>query len=106
MKKLTSILMLFTMPALAANVGTVPNPFGTTSYNNGPTIVQAAKSSKTKKAKTSKTRTAPSATQSCASLPQVCYEMTSCAQAQAAYRCGNTRLDRDKDGIPCDNLCQ
>ena len=42
---------------------------------------------------------------SCHSLPRTCGKMTSCEQAQAALACGNTRLDRDKDGVPCEALC-
>jgi hypothetical protein len=35
-----------------------------------------------------------------------CKEMTSCAEAQHFYKnCGLNRLDRDRDGIPCENLC-
>lgn len=93
--------MAITLPALAANVSTTTNPFGT---NGGykPTTTTA-------KPKVQKRVTLPKATTtglSCDSLPRTCYAMTSCAQAQAAYKCGNTKLDRDKDGIPCDNLCQ
>ncbi|PJF34200.1 MAG: hypothetical protein CUN57_00145 [Phototrophicales bacterium] len=31
--------------------------------------------------------------------------MTSCSQAQACYNDGNTDLDGDNDGIPCEQLC-
>ena len=35
-----------------------------------------------------------------------CGEMRSCAEAQYYYRqCGVSRLDGDKDGIPCEKLC-
>lgn len=35
-----------------------------------------------------------------------CREMTSCAEARFYLgRCGLTRLDRDRDGIPCEPLC-
>lgn len=43
---------------------------------------------------------------SCDALPNTCGQMTSCEQAQAALACGNTRLDQDKDGVPCEALCQ
>ena len=36
---------------------------------------------------------------------QSCSSFQSCAQAVASYRSGNTKLDRDKDGIPCEKLC-
>ncbi|WP_414706631.1 excalibur calcium-binding domain-containing protein [Psychrobacter sp. UBA3068] len=31
--------------------------------------------------------------------------MASCEQAKLALECGNTRLDRDKDGVPCESIC-
>ncbi|WP_086480419.1 endonuclease [Oceanospirillum sanctuarii] len=43
---------------------------------------------------------------SCDELPKTCSRMTSCEQAQAALACGNERLDRDKDGVPCEALCR
>lgn len=36
-----------------------------------------------------------------------CKEMTSCEEAKYYLEhCGLTRLDGDKDGIPCESLCQ
>lgn len=36
----------------------------------------------------------------------VCREMTSCAEARFYLtECGLTRLDRDRDGIPCESIC-
>jgi len=35
-----------------------------------------------------------------------CSQMTSCAEAYYYLnKCGLTRLDRDKDGIPCESIC-
>lgn len=35
-----------------------------------------------------------------------CSQMTSCKEAYFYYEvCGVSKLDRDKDGIPCENLC-
>lgn len=87
MKHLITLLLAISLPAVAANTSTsnVQNPFNT-------------------RGKVAKRAPAPSG--SCDNLPRTCKEMRSCAQAQQAYRCGNKRLDRDKDGIPCDNLCQ
>ena len=35
-----------------------------------------------------------------------CKHMTSCNEAYYKYsQCGHTRLDVDKDGVPCENLC-
>ena len=36
---------------------------------------------------------------------RVCGQMTSCAQAYACLQAGNTKLDRDKDGVPCETIC-
>lgn len=36
-----------------------------------------------------------------------CKQMTSCAEAKFYLnQCGLTRLDRDKDGIPCETICK
>ena len=37
---------------------------------------------------------------------KTCSDMESCEEAYYHLNiCGNTRLDRDKDGIPCENIC-
>ena len=36
---------------------------------------------------------------------QSCSSFQTCARAVASYKAGNTKLDRDKDGIPCESLC-
>ncbi len=41
----------------------------------------------------------------CSELPQYCYEMTSCSEAEEAFECGNYDLDGDDDGVPCESLC-
>jgi hypothetical protein len=40
-----------------------------------------------------------------AAQAQNCSSFSSCAEAVASYRAGNSKLDRDKDGIPCEKLC-
>ena len=36
-----------------------------------------------------------------------CKEMTSCAEAKFHLNeCGESRLDRDGDGVPCENVCR
>lgn len=37
---------------------------------------------------------------------QTCKDFSSCEEAMKAYEAGNTNLDGDKDGIPCENLCR
>ena len=35
-----------------------------------------------------------------------CKQMLNCEEAYFQYQqCGNTALDRDKDGIPCESIC-
>lgn len=35
-----------------------------------------------------------------------CKEMTSCAEAKFHLNeCGESRLDRDHDGVPCESIC-
>ena len=41
----------------------------------------------------------------CKNLPSTCGQMANCEQAKQALKCGNTRLDRDKDGVPCETIC-
>ena len=41
----------------------------------------------------------------CKGLPLVCGQMVNCEQAKQALDCGNTKLDRDKDGVPCESIC-
>jgi len=36
---------------------------------------------------------------------QSCSSFQSCAQAVASLKAGNTKLDGDQDGIPCEPLC-
>lgn len=35
-----------------------------------------------------------------------CGDMTSCAQAQLCLLSGETRLDRDRDGVPWEPFCR
>ncbi|WP_394661741.1 excalibur calcium-binding domain-containing protein [uncultured Acinetobacter sp.] len=81
---------------------TVSNPFDneqsvyqslpTSSKNNKPKVIR-------------QTNSVPSSHLKCGSYPRTCSQMTSCSQARAALKCGNTRLDRDGDGIPCESIC-
>lgn len=48
----------------------------------------------------------PVGNNSCSGLPKTCGKMNSCEQAYQALECGNKRLDKDKDGIPCESICQ
>ena len=41
----------------------------------------------------------------CKNLPRTCGQMANCEQAKQALKCGNKRLDRDKDGVPCESIC-
>lgn len=35
-----------------------------------------------------------------------CKNMSSCSEAYHKFKvCGNKGLDRDKDGVPCENVC-
>lgn len=44
-------------------------------------------------------------TNDCSGLPRTCGKMANCAQARKALACGNGKLDRDNDGIPCESIC-
>ena len=36
---------------------------------------------------------------------KTCGQMSSCEEAKFQLACGNTRLDGDKDGVPCESIC-
>jgi hypothetical protein len=36
---------------------------------------------------------------------QSCASFQTCSQAVASLKAGNTKLDKDQDGIPCESLC-
>ena len=38
-------------------------------------------------------------------LAQKCASFSTCAEAVQSLKSGNTKLDGDKDGIPCEKLC-
>ncbi|PJG86577.1 excalibur calcium-binding domain-containing protein [Conservatibacter flavescens] len=43
---------------------------------------------------------------SCENSRKYCKEIKSCAEAKYYLnQCGESRLDRDGDGIPCENIC-
>ncbi|MCG3860676.1 excalibur calcium-binding domain-containing protein, partial [Psychrobacter sp. Ps5] len=42
----------------------------------------------------------------CSGMYKTCGQMANCAEAQRALACGNGRLDRDNDGVPCESICQ
>lgn len=43
---------------------------------------------------------------SCSTVARYCKDMGSCEEAEFALeQCGMSKLDRDKDGIPCENVC-
>lgn len=39
-------------------------------------------------------------------VKKTCGQMSSCTEAQQQYSCGNTALDKDGDGTPCEALCK
>lgn len=47
----------------------------------------------------------PSSGGSCPSVSATCSQLSSCDQARACLAAGNTSLDRDHDGVPCEALC-
>ena len=40
-----------------------------------------------------------------AAWAQNCSSFPNCAEAVKSYKAGNGKLDRDKDGIPCESIC-
>lgn len=38
-------------------------------------------------------------------IKKTCSQITTCVEAQQQLACGNTQIDGDKDGIPCESIC-
>lgn len=94
MKKLllTAALSIFALSSNGA-VSTIDNPFQNNTFLkesvevDHPLFVKGAGGSQ------------------CKGLPRTCGQMVNCEQAKQALKCGNTKLDRDKDGVPCESIC-
>ncbi len=72
-----------------------------------PLVPQAQKAPATTKAPVA--TKAPTKTTTCSSNIYNCSDFSTCSEAQAVFNQCSTDvhgLDRDKDGIPCDTLCQ
>lgn len=108
MKKAFAFLLMSVLSFSAAHAAEVDNPFGTGSAaptkSTVTTPVKKTTTTSQKKTTSSKTKSS-SLGGSCGSYPRTCGQMKSCAQAREALKCGNTRLDRDHDGIPCESIC-
>lgn len=76
----------------------IDNPFGDT--NSAPVALMEQPTPAPEPVQTS-----TASNQDCSGLPRTCGQMSSCAQAQKALQCGNGRLDRDNDGVPCESIC-
>ncbi|MHA3059660.1 excalibur calcium-binding domain-containing protein [Acinetobacter sp. ANC 4636] len=106
MKKLFAFLVM-SVVSLSAAHAEVDNPFGTGSATSTAqsTVTTPVKKATTSHKTTIKSKSKSSLGGSCGSYPRTCGQMKSCAQAREALKCGNTRLDRDHDGIPCESIC-
>lgn len=98
MKKLllTAALSLFALGS-HAKVTTIDNPF-----QSG---VDAKPFSPVTPVKINNNQLKSKDSNQCKNLPKTCGQMVSCEQAKQALKCGNTKLDRDKDGVPCESIC-
>lgn len=94
MKKLllAAVLSTFALSSNAA-VTTIDNPFQSNTTLKQPVEVDHPLFAKS------------TGGSQCKGLPRTCGEMVSCEQAKQALKCGNTKLDRDKDGVPCESIC-
>ncbi|MEC7120563.1 MAG: excalibur calcium-binding domain-containing protein [Pseudomonadota bacterium] len=88
--------LLACMPFIAAQANqTAENPFDT-----------GAASSSQQKSATKGTTPSPQTQSNCTNLPRTCAQARVCSEARRALKCGVNRLDRDKDGVPCESLCR
>ena len=89
---LTAALSIFALSSNGA-VSTIDNPFQNNTFLkesvevDHPLFVKGAGGSQ------------------CKGLPRTCGQMVNCEQAKQALKCGNTKLDRDKDRVPCKTIC-
>ena len=83
---MAAVLSIFALSSNSA-VTTIDNPFNSNVEIDHPLFAKGAGGSQ------------------CKGLPRVCGQMANCEQAKQALNCGNTRLDRDKDGVPCESIC-
>lgn len=112
-KSIFAAALLLCSAAFAnAEIDTTENPFGASASNAvvepavmtaQPEQLEARRRGGSKRSRSS--GKSASSSGNCGSFPRTCGQMTSCAQAQQALQCGNTRLDRDKDGVPCESIC-
>lgn len=104
--------------ARAAKLGlwAMPNPINPADFRKGvksgvyaapaTTTQQNKNNSQTGKTQFSRTTPTNSGSLTCGSK-RVCAEMNSCAEAMHYLNvCGLSRLDRDKDGVPCESICR
>ncbi|WP_010200467.1 excalibur calcium-binding domain-containing protein [Psychrobacter sp. PAMC 21119] len=85
---------------ISAEDSTISNPFDSTNSTPVALMEQPEPEIKPEPVQNSTT-----SNQDCSGLPRTCGQMSSCAQAQKALQCGNGRLDRDNDGVPCESIC-
>ncbi|MGL5225410.1 MAG: excalibur calcium-binding domain-containing protein [Aeromonas sp.] len=107
---LLSVLLLslpVLTPAYAAGHTTQQTKSHSKSHAKPSTTKHKTKHNTKRSAKrTSSTANAGTGAFSCSGLPRYCKGMSSCAQAKFALnKCGRKKLDRDNDGIPCENVC-
>lgn len=38
-------------------------------------------------------------------IKKTCSQLTTCVEAQQQLACGNSQIDGDKDGVPCESIC-
>lgn len=38
-------------------------------------------------------------------IKKTCSQITTCVEAEQQLACGNTQIDGDKDGVPCESIC-
>lgn len=82
----------------------IDNPFGDT--NSAPiALMEQPQPEPEPEIKPEPVQISTPSNQDCSGLPRKCGQMSSCAQAQKALQCGNGRLDRDNDGVPCESIC-
>lgn len=94
-----------------AEVANVENPFGASAAQYTAPVIAADESEKlearkrSKRSRSARSSAGSSSGGSCDNLPRNCSAAATCADAQRALKCGMVKLDRDRDGVPCESIC-
>jgi hypothetical protein len=78
---------------------------GETVYVHGGAVTQGGPGPAPVDSPTVPAQSVPDSGSACPRPAATCGDLVTCEQARACLAAGNSSLDRDKDGVPCESLC-